>query len=145
MRTILILTALGASCTLMACGTPGFGGSGSRGGGADATGMQGAQNVGRDQGTGQAPLEQVGANIHNEYRLASDINPEVAKAILEIAADEKWTPEQLTSAMRAAAGAPESIVIGNIDTSATIGNQEAIGAASGAGGGATGSRTAERP
>lgn len=132
---VAILTFL--ALFLTACGLPsGFQSPGTAG--APSTGATVAQNA-RDQST--VPGTSTGGTATINYYMASAVPPAVSTAILELAAAEKWTPEQLESALRAAAGAPETVsVTGTVTNQA--GDAENLGAGSGGSGAASGGSVA---
>lgn len=133
------LTTLILFLFLAACGTPGgFMSPGTTG--APATGTTLAQTA-RDQST--VPGTSTGGTATINYYMASAVPPSVSSKLLELAAAEKWTPEQIESALRAAAGAPESVSITGTVTN-QAGDAENLGAGSGGSGAASGG-SVQRP
>lgn len=126
-----------AMVVLAACaGLPGLGsGSGPSTGtaGGPAVASQGAQNIGGSQG--QAPATATGGTSAINFNFASQIPGSLADSIIKQAADQKWTPEQLSAVLRATNGAPESVTITTQGNSSNGGNASSIPAA-GAGGSA---------
>lgn len=138
------LPLLIAGLVLGGCaGMPGLTGGGTSG--APATASQGAQTIGGSQG--QAPATSTGGTASIAWNFASSVKPETVSAILDLARDQKWSAEQVESAMRAAAGAPQTVNITTSGNSASGGNASSIPAAGGTGdlGAATGSGGVTRP
>jgi len=101
--------------------------------GAPATGTNVAQTVGNDQASvpGTATGGTGSGNIYNQF--AAVVPPEVAMAALKVAADQKWTPEQLQAVLTGLAGAPDSVTITGAQTN-TVNGGDADNAGAGSGG-----------
>jgi hypothetical protein len=108
-------------------------------------GAQGAQNIGGDQGLGQAPLTADTGDVHIILKNASELPPEIVKDIVSLAAAEKWSADQLAKALSAAAGAPQNVTQNIGDVSVTTGAADQAGAAGGTSGAGSIAPNPERP
>jgi hypothetical protein len=118
MRTVLLLTAL---AFLTACGTmPGLGGTA----GAPQTSANVAQTA-RDQSS--LPGQAYGGD--NMFNFASSTPGEVTLALIQFATDTGAPLSDLTEALKATNGAPETVNITTRDIAA--GNGENLGSAAG--------------
>lgn len=103
--------------------------------GAPATGTNLAQTVGNDQAS--VPGTATGGTATINYYMASAVPPATTEAVLKLASEHKWTAEQVEAALRAAAGAPQTVTItGNATNQA--GNADNAGAGSGGASGLSG-------
>lgn len=112
-------------------------------GGAPATAGQLAQTVSGQQG--QAPSTATGGTSTIVWNFASSVPSETAGAILKIAADQKWTAEEVSNAIRAAAGAPQTVSITTQTNSSNGGNASSIPAGTGGAAGVGGAGTVQKP
>ena len=111
--------------------------------GAPAVASQGAQTVTGQQG--QAPSTATGGTSTIVWNFASSVPSETAGAILKIAADQKWTAEEVSAAIRAAAGAPQTVSITTQTNSSNGGNASSIPAGTGGAAGVGGAGTVQKP
>lgn len=141
-RFPLFLSAV-LACALSACAGLTPSGVSPSTAGAPATAGQLAQTVSGQQG--QAPSTATGGTSTIVWNFASSVPSETSGKILAIAAEQKWSAEQLTEAMRAAAGAPQTVNITTQTNSANGGNASSIPAGTGGGMGVGGSGTITKP
>ena len=142
-RKFAYLFAALASLALAACAGLTPGGVSPSTAGAPATAGQLAQTVSGQQG--QAPSTATGGTSSIIWNFASAVPSSVADKILAMAAEQKWTGEQVTEAMRAAAGAPQTVNISTQTNSANGGNASSIPAGTGGGMGVGGAGTITKP
>jgi hypothetical protein len=109
--------------------------------GAPATAGQIAQTVAGQQG--QAPSTATGGTgvINNHF--ASNVSSDVVDKLIALATDQKWTADQTIAALKATSGAPDSVVLGDMQTSG--GDASSIPAGTGGGFGQSGSGTVTKP
>ena len=125
---------------LVSCTTPSGGSSPTQGSNQPATNL--AQTVGNAQAA--VPSTANGGQGYNELRFASEGDATVRLELLKLAAENHWTPEQITAAFASASSAPQTVTItGNISSNG--GNSSAIGSGTGGGLGQTGSGTVTKP
>lgn len=141
MRRVLI--GLIAILALVACESmpPGAGSPGVDSA-ATATGLQGAQNIGGDQGLGQTPQDTVGGLATQNWWFASQGDSKVQMEVIGYAREVGATMVELKDALTALSGAPQTVSITAGDTAIAGGDAEAVGATTGAG---TGNNIAPDP
>jgi hypothetical protein len=129
---------LAAFLALTACTTPNTGGGPSSAGAPQpATNL--AQTA-RDQAA--VPGQAYGG--HNYMYFAAQGAAAIQQSILDIAKTEKWTAEQITQALAATNGAPQSVTI-SVGGNLSGGDADNAGAGTGGSGSAAGSGTVQRP
>jgi hypothetical protein len=138
MKYLRAFLCLAVVALVAACTTPGQG--------AGATGNPGqsssqpatnlAQTVGNDQAAVPSTSNGGQGFINNHF--ASESDATVRIRLLEIAEANKWSPEQIESALKASSSAPQSVTITGNST-AQGGNSSAIGSGTGGGAGGAGS------
>jgi hypothetical protein len=136
MKTALLVLAL----ALAACTTPGAGAGPVQGSNQPATNL--AQTVGNDQAA--VPSTANAGQGYVENRFASESDATVRMKLLELAAANKWTPEQIAAALAASSSAPQSVTITG-SQNANGGNASAIGSGTGGGAATTGAGSANKP
>ena len=138
-KFLVLIVALG----LAACTTPGGGGAygnPSPSNASPATNL--AQTVGNDQAA--VPSTSYGGQGFINNHFASESDATVRLAVLKMATDGHWTPEQINEALKASSSAPQTVNITG-STTASGGNSSAIGSGTGGGAGATGSGSVNKP
>lgn len=120
------------------CGTLPLGsGASPATGGSPASAGQLAQTVAGQQG--QAPSTANGGTATaNTWNMASQMPADFLTGILKLAGEQKWTAEQVTSALKAANGAPAQVTVTTGAISAAGGNASSIPAGTGGTVGTTG-------
>lgn len=128
--------ALVAVLALSACTTPTAAGPGSAGAPQASTNL--AQTA-RDQAS--IPGQSYGGHVY--WNFASQGAAEIQQRILAIAAEQKWSAEQITAALASTNGAPGTVTI----TTANVqgGDADNAGAGTAGAGSAAGSGTVQRP
>ena len=111
--------------------------------GAPASAGQVAQTLTGQQG--QAPSTATGGTSTIVWNFASSVPSETAGSILKIAAEQKWTAEEVSNAIRAAAGAPQTVSISTQTNSSNGGNASSIPAGTGGAAGVGGAGTVQKP
>ncbi len=141
----LILAAVLAVAGLVLPGCAGLTPSGASPGtaGAPATAGQLAQTVTGQQG--QAPATATGGTAAVNWYFASQVPSEVSAAILALAAEGKWTPEQLSAVLSATSGAPQNVTITTSGNSVAGGNASSIPAGTGGSAGVGGAGSVNKP
>lgn len=124
---------------LTACQSPGGPLSPSQPSSSTAGQGQGAQTVGRDQGSGQTPQTVPGGQAIQTWHFAALMPFETLELLLDAAQEGAWTPETLLAAMQAASGAPHTVTISTEAMTIQGGSATATGATAGTGGGTAGS------
>lgn len=132
-----------ALMALAACATPptGTGSPGTTG--APATAGQIAQTVSGQQG--QAPSTATGGTAAVNWYFASSVPSEIVGPVLAIAAEQKWTAEQIASVLQSANGAPQTVNITTSGNTASGGNASSIPAGTGGSAGASGTGNTVSP
>jgi hypothetical protein len=132
---------------LVGCATPGGGTASPSTAGAPATGtaLQGAQNIGRDQGQAQTPQTVTTGTATQNWYFASQVSSAIQEMILAMAQAERWTPEQTVAALKAANGAPETVTITTQSNTVQSGDGDQAGASGGTGGATQAPPSPERP
>lgn len=140
---VLAVAALGAAVALGGCAGLQPAAASPATAGAPATAGQLAQTVTGQQG--QAPSTATGGTAAVNWYFASSVPSEVIGPILKMADEQKWTAEQVASAIKSANGAPTNVTITTTGNSASGGNASSIPAGTGGSAGVGGAGTVQRP
>ena len=131
---LLLCCALLVSSQCACQGLPGARSPGTAGAPAVATGIQGAQTIGGDQGQAQTPQTVTTGTASIYWEFASKVDAAIQAALLALAAEKDWTAQQTIDALKATNGAPETVNITTADISVQSGAGDQAGASGGTGG-----------
>ncbi|MCP4897899.1 MAG: hypothetical protein GY906_13080 [bacterium] len=145
LSTIVVVIAI-VAIALVGCTSPPTrttDSPGTAGGSSTAFQAQGAQTIGGDQGQAETPQTNTTGTATNQLKFASEgVDTGIAEMLVNLAAAQKWSADQLAAIFKSMNGAPENVTI-TIDggIQATSGDGENVGSSGGTGG----SQTAKNP